>query len=75
MCGTCTDNQRDTCRNPPLQIFHTHIDTAYPRNWHSNLVAIKAFLLTQNLMHARLVLWVTDADAVQLHPEAASLLR
>lgn len=74
-CFSCTNTQRDTCCNPPLQIFHTYIDTAYPRNWHSNLLAIQAFLLTQNLMHARLVLWVTDADSVQLHPEAASLLR
>lgn len=78
LCWTCGDAQpkgADVCRNPPLQVFHTLLDTAFPRAWHSNLLAIKAFLLTQDLRHARMVLWVTDVDGVQLNAEAAQLFR
>lgn len=78
LCWTCADATQqgtDVCRNPPLQVFHTFLDTAFPRAWHGNLLALKAFLLTQDLGHARLVLWVTDVEAIQLHREAFQLLR
>lgn len=74
LCVSCFD-RGNVCKNPPVLVFHAYLDGLHRRDWRASLAFLKAFLLSQDLRKTRLLLWVTDADELLQHPQAADFFK
>lgn len=62
-CHDCVSSH-DLCAHPPvlkIHVYLSYLDTTNPK---ANLIAIKAYLLTQNLLKTRLWLWTDDPSKI-----------
>ena len=62
-CHSCSDG-RNFCSDPPQLLFHMSLEFLHKSSWQGNLLAIQAFLMTQDLRHSRMILWVPHKSAV-----------
>jgi hypothetical protein len=62
-CHSCVDGA-NICSAPPQLLFHMSLQTLSKASWQGNLLAIQAFLMTQDLRHSKLVLWAPSRAAV-----------
>lgn len=46
-CYSCLHPERNVCRDPPMISYHQYLESLHPQRWEGNLLAMKAFLLTQ----------------------------
>eukprot|EP00879_Flechtneria_rotunda_P011521 GHRR01012035.1.p1 GENE.GHRR01012035.1~~GHRR01012035.1.p1 ORF type:complete len:352 (+),score=65.71 GHRR01012035.1:946-2001(+) len=63
-CYSCLDPSINICNNAPNVQFNQYLEELHPKLWEANLLSFKAFLMTQNLHMAKLVLWVPSIEAV-----------
>ncbi len=62
-CQDCISSE-NICRQVPKLIIHMYLSRLDEHNWAANLLSIKAFLLTQNLIKAQLWVWSDTVDNV-----------
>lgn len=46
-CYSCLYPDVNVCRNPPTVYYHQYLESLHPERWEGNLLAMKAFLMTQ----------------------------
>ncbi len=70
-CQDCISSE-NICRQVPKLIIHMYLSRLDEHNWAANLLSIKAFLLTQNLIKAQLWVWSdTCSDSGLVGPALA----
>ena len=62
-CHDCVTSH-DLCAHPPRLTIHLYLTYLDKKNPKGNLVAIKAYLLTQNLFKTHLWLWTDDPEKI-----------
>lgn len=62
-CHDCVSTH-NLCAHPPKLTIHMYLSYLDKTNWKGNLVAIKAYLLTQNLLKTQLWLWTDSIDTI-----------
>lgn len=62
-CQDCVSSE-NICRQTPKLTIHMYLSRLDEHNWAANLLSIKAFLLTQNLIQAQLWVWSDTVDSV-----------
>lgn len=62
-CHDCVSTH-NICAHPPKLTIHMYLSYLDQHNWKGNLIAIKAYLLTQNLLKTQLWLWTDSIDTV-----------
>uniref|UniRef100_A0A383VQR7 Uncharacterized protein n=1 Tax=Tetradesmus obliquus TaxID=3088 RepID=A0A383VQR7_TETOB len=70
-CYSCLDPNRNVCRQPRQLSYHQYLVGLHPLSWQANLLSIQAFLMTQDLRRARLVLWTEDPSALYTNETAS----
>lgn len=46
-CYSCLNPELNVCQNPPMIYYHQYLEKLHPQHWEGNLLAMKAFLITQ----------------------------
>lgn len=62
-CHDCVTTH-NLCAHPPKLTIHMYLAFLDKDNWKGNLIAIKGYLLTQNLLKTQLWLWTDSIDTV-----------
>lgn len=62
-CHDCVSSH-DLCAHPPMLTIHMYLAYLDKDNPKGNLLAVKAYLLTQNLFKTRLWLWTDDPSKI-----------
>lgn len=62
-CRDCVSTH-DLCAHPPKLTIHLYLTYLDKKNPQGNLIAIKAYLLTQNLFKTELWLWTDDPSKI-----------
>ncbi|WIA30057.1 hypothetical protein OEZ86_000152 [Tetradesmus obliquus] len=70
-CYSCLDPSHNVCKSPSRLTYNQYLVRLKPGAAQANLLSLKAFLMTQDLRRARMVLWVDDPAAVYTNETAA----
>lgn len=63
-CHDCVSSH-DLCAHPPILTIHMYLSYLDETNPTANLIAVKAYLLTQNLLKTRFWLWTDDPSKIK----------
>lgn len=62
-CYSCMTSS-NVCDSPPNITFHMYIHKLHPTRWKGQLLAMKAYLLTQNLWRTKLIVWAPEVAEI-----------